>query len=402
MTLHFRCIFALSFFIFSGIILIPAQAQRYSLLQLEVGTGAVISSNEQLAPALQMSLELKAQKGILDLGLRYQRSLAGIGIDHPDLRLFPDHQQLIATLSPPDPNNLRRLKYLESLQILGHLHLNLEFFKPIIGVGLTLNHFRPYEHKRFPYSGSPDLYRVIPPNFAGWMIRLGQKIDRMRFYFEFHHNGKDGLGPLYQLGTAVNFGVSQQTAREVKLYKSEFKESRFENLIFRIEFSTGLLASLHAEKGSGAVSVGTEIQLRLINEHFLGFGATFLTRFAGFDKGTQERLDERVLLLSNASDQTRYLSVSYIYNYEFTVTRALFSGIGLGLYTYPTELEPIPVDVQRISTPFPYETTRVGGMNVFLGLRSGLLSNTIRLNFPFGKYPVLFEYKLGVGLNFHK
>ena len=207
---------------------------------------------------------------------------------------------------------------------------------------------------------------------------------------------------MLQLGTAVNFGLTEKSEKEVRFYNPEYSESRFENLIFRIEFNGGIMASLDHDKFSGAQLLGADLHLRLDGHHFVGFGAGFITRFAGYDRGTQAYINGKDLLLTNATDQTRFISVYYMYNYQITITKAFYFGGGPGLYTVPGELRPLPETIDRLILPYEFETSRKLGLNIFAGLRSGLLSNTLRLHFPAGDIPVLIEYKLGLGLNFHK
>lgn len=376
--------------------------QRFSRVQLEIGAGTFTSANEWLGASFPLTAELKTQKGVVDFALRYQKSIAGFGIDNPRTSLFPNHKTIFSTLAPDDPDDLNRLKHFEALQLIGDLHINFEYFKPILGVGFSLNRFRSYKQKVFRANQPTDVYLVNPPVFYGWMVRLGHKIDRMRFYFEYHRNSQEGLRPLIFLGTAVNFGLTDKTEKEVRFYKPEFVEQRFENLIFRIEFNIGLLASLDAERYSAAQHLGADLQFRLKDEHFLGFGAAFITRYAGYDRGTVSYIDGSDLLVTNAADQTRFVSVYYLYNYELTITKGFYFGVGPGFYFIPGDLREIPDDTNRLILPFEFETTQKPGVNVLAGLRSGLLSNTIRIHFISGSIPVLFEYKLGVGLNFHK
>lgn len=375
---------------------------RFSRVQLEIGTGVITSGNEWLAPAIPINIELKTQKGLIDFAMKYQRSLGGLGVDHPQTSLFPGHKTLYSTLAPIDPDNLNRLAHFESLQAIGEIHLNFEYFKPVIGFGFSLNRFRSFKQKVFRTNLPTDVFLIEPPVFYGWMIRMGHKIDRMRFYVEYHHHSIFGLKPVLQLGTAVNFGLTEKSEKEVRFYNPEYSESRFENLIFRIEFNGGVMASLGHEKFSGAQLLGADLQLRVAGHHFVGFGAGFITRFAGYDRGTQTYINGTDLLLTNAADQTRFIAVYYMYNYQITITKAFYFGGGPGLYTVPGELRPLPENIDRLILPYEFETSRKPGLNVFAGLRSGLLSNTLRLHFPAGDIPVLMEYKLGVGLNFHK
>jgi hypothetical protein len=375
---------------------------RYSRVQVEIGTGIFTSANEWLAPSMPINIELKTQKGVFDFALKYQKSVAGFGVDNPKTSLFPNNKVLSATLSPNDPDNLNRLKHFESIQAIGNVHLNFEYFKPVIGFGFSLNRFRSYKQKVFRTNQPTEVFLVSPPVFYGWLIRMGHKIDRMRFYVEYHHNNQEGLRPILHLGTAVNFGLTGRTEKEVRFYKPDYSESRFENLIFRIEFSGGLMASLDAEKFSGAQFLGADMHLRLVGDHFVGFGAAFITRYAGYDRGTQDRIDGKDLLLTNATDQTRFLTGYYLYNYQLTISKAFYFGGGIGLYTIPGELRPLPDDTRRLILPYEFETRQYLGANIFAGLRSGLLSNSIRLHFPAGDIPVILEYKLGLGLNFHK
>ncbi len=397
-TLLFSLVFLC---LFLGITQVQAQ-KRFSRIQLEIGAGAFASSNEWLGASLPLTAELKTQKGIVDFAMRYQKSVGGFGIDNPRTSLFPNHRTVFSTLAPDTPDDLNRLKYFESLQLMGDVHINFEYFKPVLGVGFCLNRFRSYKLKVFNATLPTDIYLVNPPVFYGWMIRMGHKVDRMRFYFEYHHNNQEGLRPMLYLGTAVNFGLTERSEKEVRFYKPEFVEQRFENLIFRIEFNTGLLASLNAEKNSSSLFFGADLQFRLKKEHFLGFGAAFITRYSGYDRGTVTYIDGTDLLVTNATDQTTFVSVYYLYNYELNISKGFYFGAGPGLYTIPGELRPLPEDTRRLILPYEFETSRKLGVNVLAGLRSGLLSNTIRIHFTTGDMPVLLEYKLGIGLNFHK
>jgi hypothetical protein len=385
----------------SGITTVNSQA-KFSRVQLEIGAGMFTSGNEWLGPSLPLTAELKTQKGIVDFALRFQRSVAGFGVDNPRTSIFPDHKTLFSTLVPDTPDDLNRLKNYESLQLLGDIHINFEYFKPVLGVGFSLNRFRSYKQKVFSPSQQTDVYLVSPPVFYGWLIRMGHKIDRMRFYLEYHHNSRESLRPIMFLGTAINFGLTDRTEKEIRFYKPEFVEKRFEHLIFRIELNTGVMASLDFEKYSGAQFLGADLQFRLKDEHFLGFGAAFITRYAGYDRGTVSYIDGTDLLVTNATDQTRFLSAYYMYNYELTLTKGFYFGVGPGLYTVPDEIRPLPEDTRRLILPYEFYTTQQLGINVLAGLRSGLLSNTIRLHLISGNIPVLLEYKLGIGLNFHK
>jgi hypothetical protein len=376
--------------------------QRYSRIQLELGAGTFVTSNERMGASIPFSVELKTQKGLLDFALRYQKSLVGIGVDHPSTSIFPQFKTLFATLSPYDPDNLNRMRHFESIQVLGGIHLNFEYFKPVIGVGFSLNRFQPFKQKIFRSNQAPDVLLVSPPNFYGWLVRLGHKVDRGRFYIEYHRNTVDGLRPILYLGTAVNIGLTPRQEKDIKFYKPIYNESRFENMICRIEIGTGYLASLHNEKYSGAIFLGAEVQVRVAKEHFVGFGSAFITRYSGYDRGTQQRLDNGDLFLTNAADEISFVSVYYMYNYQLNISKALFFGVGPGLYTVPTIVKSLPENLDRLILPFPFESTQKPGVNIMFGLRSSLLSNTIRFHIPFGEIPAIFEYKLGVGLNFHK
>jgi hypothetical protein len=72
----------------SGITTVNSQA-KFSRVQLEIGAGMFTSGNEWLGPSLPLTAELKTQKGIVDFALRFQRSVAGFGVDNPRTSIFP-------------------------------------------------------------------------------------------------------------------------------------------------------------------------------------------------------------------------------------------------------------------------------------------------------------------------
>ena len=370
-------------------------AQKYHPVQIEFGTGVITSTDKQLAAAIPISLALKTKKGIFDFSLKYQRTIKPLGVDSPRSYLLNGYRTLYSTLSSPSPDNLNRVQHWESFQIWGDAHINFSYFKPIIGFGLSLNRIRSFKKKLYTGS-STNTYIITPPNYYSWSMRLGHKVGKMRFYFEYHQNRASELPPLLYLGTALNFGLSPKQRKRKTIF-SRYEEAKFfEKLIFRIEITSAYIFLINKDRNASALSGGLNMQFRLLDTHFMGISTALMGRFNGLDRGTQTQAP------TNATDQVRHFSFYYRNNQQLSLSKAFYFGGGIGLYTLPGELKKIYPESLRYSQTIRFHTQHFLGLNAHIGLRSGLLSNTLTLHFPFKEQNTFVEYKLGIGLSFHK
>ncbi len=372
-------------------------AQEYQFLQVAVGTGLQASG---FAPSHAMNIpiviEVKAQKEIFHIGLRYQRGLLRVGVDNP-FTFFLNLDNTLIENANERIDYINRLQKIASYQLFGGVNFYLKESNWQVDIGYGLNEVRSYQKRLYYPFRLPDLFEIHRQLYPSWLVRLGYKVNNFHLYYLRNMKKATRLWPIYTLGFSYNIGFKDRLISErfQLIKRNRFEAEILDKMLLRIQAGFGLVAPMSKKYGAGATFLTTGFQMSIGKKLLFGVDFSFNFNSKGHDEGTlalvRDEAGELFLDATNIISNIEHFSFYLLNQKLFSKQKVFFYGLGV---TY------IPIDNEFIQQEIVSDND-IGTM-ALAGFRSGAISNTLSLHIPLKELPLFLEYKVSLGFNFFK